>query len=117
MDGRASQPLLNWAAQGTEPFAQAPAGGVFQARAVNNNYSLGPHAALQLERHLGNSGWSLSTRVDAAGLFDFLDEGWLTKSGAPRRRRPATGRRVIRLPPPSLADVHRPNRTQLATLA
>ena len=75
--------FLNWAAQGTEPFAQAPAGGVFQARAVNNNYSLGPHAALQLERHLGNSGWSLSTRVDAAGLFDFLDEGWLTKSGAP----------------------------------
>jgi hypothetical protein len=75
--------FLNWAAQGTQPFDQAPSGGVFQARAVNNNFSLGPHAALQLDRHLGNSGWSLSTRVDAAGLFDFLDEGWLTKSGAP----------------------------------
>jgi hypothetical protein len=74
--------FLNWAAQGTQPFNQAPLGGVFQARSFNNNFSLGPHAALQLERHLGNSGWSLSTRADAAGLFDYLSEGWLAKSGA-----------------------------------
>jgi hypothetical protein len=75
--------FLNWAAQGTQPFSQAPAGGVFQAREYNNNFSLGPHAALQLDRHLGDSGWSLSARVDAAALFDYLSEGWLTKSGAP----------------------------------
>jgi hypothetical protein len=75
--------FLNWAAQGTQPFNQAPLGGVFQARSFNNNFSLGPHAALQLERHLGDSGWSLSTRVDAAGLFGYLSEGWLTKSGGP----------------------------------
>jgi hypothetical protein len=84
--------FLNWAAQGTEPSTQPPAGGVFQARAVNNNFSLGPHAAVQLERHLGNSGFSLSTRIDVAGLFDYIDEGWMTKSeGGGGAGRPTVG--------------------------
>jgi hypothetical protein len=73
---------LNSATQGTQPISQATDGGVFQARQFNNYYGIGPHAALQLERFLGDSGFSLSGRFDAAGTFAYVSEGWLTKSAA-----------------------------------
>ena len=77
--------FINWAAQGTQPFTQAPAGGVFQARQFNNTYGIGPHWALQLDRFLGDSGWSLMTRFDVAGTFAYISEGWLAKSGGSAR--------------------------------
>jgi hypothetical protein len=63
------------------PFGQAAAGnGVFQARDFNNVGGAGPHAALELARRLGNSGWSLYLRGDAASVFDGSDVGFLTRS-------------------------------------
>ena len=71
---------INWAAQGTQPFSQAGAGGVFQARQFNNYYAIGPHWALQLDRFLGDSGWSIMTRFDVAATFAYVSQGFLTKS-------------------------------------
>ena len=74
------QMFLFFDSLGTQPFSQAPAGGVFQARAVNNLYGIGPHYALELNRHLGNSGFSLYTRADAGAIFTFGSNEWSTAS-------------------------------------
>jgi hypothetical protein len=66
--------------QGNQPSSQAPAGGVLQAREFNNFFGLGPHAVLQLERHLGESRWSLYARSDFATTFDWVTNGWQTSS-------------------------------------
>ncbi|SIO59875.1 hypothetical protein SAMN05444166_6194 [Singulisphaera sp. GP187] len=64
-----------------QPFGQAAAGnGIFQARQYNNIAGAGPHAALDLVRHLGNSGWSLDFRTDFASVFDGSHIGFLTRS-------------------------------------
>ncbi len=74
------QMFLFFDSLGTQPFSQGPAGGVFQARELNNLYSIGPHYALELNRHLGNSGFSLYTRADAGALFSFGTNEWSTAS-------------------------------------
>jgi hypothetical protein len=64
-----------------EPFAQAAAGNdVFQARNYNNLFGFGPHAALELNRRLGDSRWSLSARGDVAATFDWTHQGFATAS-------------------------------------
>ena len=66
--------------RGDQPFGQAAAGsGVPQARNYNNLFGMGPHAALELTRHLGVSGWSLYVRGDFAGTFDETHEGFLAR--------------------------------------
>jgi hypothetical protein len=61
-----------------QPFGQAAAGnGIFQARNFNNLFGLGPHAALELTRHLGDSGWSFYLRTDFAGTFDWVSQGYI----------------------------------------
>ena len=65
---------------GTQPYGQAPTGGVFAAREYNNLYGLGPHAALQMSRRLGDTGWSLYFRTDFAGTFDWVTNDWTTAS-------------------------------------
>jgi hypothetical protein len=64
-----------------QPFDQAAAGnGIFQARNFNNLFGLGPHAALELAHRLGDSGWSLYLRGDFTGTFDWMHQGWSTRS-------------------------------------
>ena len=42
-----------------QPLAQAAAGsGIYQEREFNNLVGLGPHTALDMARHLGDSGWA-----------------------------------------------------------
>jgi hypothetical protein len=73
--------FLFFDSQFSQPFGQAAAGnGVFQARQFNNLFGMGPHAALELARRLGDSGWSLYARGDFAGTFDGSHEGWFTRS-------------------------------------
>jgi hypothetical protein len=67
--------------QFSQPYGQAAAGnGVFQARNYNNVAGAGPHAALEVARHLGDTGWSFYTRFDAASVFDGSHVGFLTRS-------------------------------------
>jgi hypothetical protein len=64
-----------------QPFGQAAAGnGIFQARNYNNVGGAGPHAALELTRHLGDSGWSLYVWGDVASVFDGSHVAFLTRS-------------------------------------
>ena len=67
--------------QSDQPFALAAAGnGTFQKRETNNLVGLGPHAALELSRHLGNSGWALWLRTDFTDAFDWINDGAFTRS-------------------------------------
>jgi hypothetical protein len=73
--------FLFYDSRANQSFGQASAGdGVFQARNFNNLFGFGPHAALELTRHLGESGWSLSARGDFAGTFDWTSQGFSTLS-------------------------------------
>jgi hypothetical protein len=63
--------------QGTQPFGQASAGsGVFNASQSNNVWGIGPHVALELNRRLGDSGWSLLLRTDFGALYSNVNEQW-----------------------------------------
>jgi hypothetical protein len=67
-----------------QPFNQAAAGnGIFQARDYSNVAGLGPHAALQLARHLGNSGWSFYLRTDFSSVYHASHVGFITDSTTP----------------------------------
>jgi hypothetical protein len=72
---------LFYDSQFNQPFDQAAAGsGTFQARQFNNLAGGGPHAALEVARHLENSGWSLYLRTDFASVFEGSHLGFLTRS-------------------------------------
>ena len=67
--------------EGTQPFGQASGGnGIVFARQSNNVYGIGPHAALELNHRLGDSGWSIYSRIDAGAVFSNVWEDWLTAS-------------------------------------
>jgi hypothetical protein len=73
--------FLFWESQANQPFSQASASnGIILARASNNFFGLGPHAALELNRHLADSGFSFTCRGDFAGTFDYVNEVWQTAS-------------------------------------
>ena len=75
------QMFLFYGLQGAQPFGQASAGnGIAFAQATNNVYGIGPHAALELNHRLGDSGWSLYTRVDAGAVFSNVWDQWNTVS-------------------------------------
>jgi hypothetical protein len=64
-----------------QPFDQASASnGVFEARNLNHFFGMGPHAALELARHLGDSGWSLYVRGDFAGTFDATHQAFFIRT-------------------------------------
>jgi hypothetical protein len=63
--------------QGTQPFDQAStSNGVFDARQSNHLWGIGPHSALELNRRLGDSGWSLYFRTDFGAAFSSVYEQW-----------------------------------------
>jgi hypothetical protein len=65
----------------SQSFGQAAAGsGIFQARDWNNLAGVGPHAALELVRHLGDSGWSFYVGGDFASLYNASHVGFTTQS-------------------------------------
>ena len=72
--------FLFFDSQGTQPFLQARAGSPFQAREINNLYGLGPHYALELNRRLGDSRWSLYSRIDSAAIFTWGTNEWTAAS-------------------------------------
>jgi hypothetical protein len=87
------QIFLADSSQATQSFAQAIGGNnVVFARESSNFYGIGPHAALELNRRLGDSGWSFYSRADFAGTFDYVNEQWLTASATrDQRGRPNPG--------------------------
>jgi hypothetical protein len=65
----------------SQSVAQAAAGsGIVDARQDNNLAGGGPHAALELARRLGNSGWALTCRADFASVFEGSHLGFFTQS-------------------------------------
>jgi hypothetical protein len=54
--------------------------GTFGAATFNNIFGIGPHSALELSRHLGDSPWSYYLRVDLADMWDCTQGGWLDKT-------------------------------------
>ena len=68
----------------TQPFDQAAAGsGLYQTRDSNNFYGFGPHLALDLSRHLGDSGWSLRFRTDLSSDFTSGTDSFFTGTTTP----------------------------------
>jgi hypothetical protein len=61
---------LFYDAQQNEPFGQAAAGsGIFAQRNTNDFKGFGPHAGVQVERLLEDSGFALVARIDGATLL------------------------------------------------
>ena len=75
--------LMNvfFASQTTQPIT-TPSGS-FQAATFNNIFGIGPHTALELARHLGDSQWSYYVRGDLADMWDATQGGWLDKTFGP----------------------------------
>ena len=93
------------ATQGTQPFGQAASSnGIVFARQSNNVYGIGPHAALELNHRLGDSGWSLYTRIDAGAVFSRRLGTVEHSVDDARRERPAAARPDKRLRPPVDTD-------------
>jgi len=69
-DSRTNQPITT-------------AGGSFQAADFNNLFGIGPHTALEMARHLGDSGWSFYVRGDIADMWDDTQSGFLDKTFSP----------------------------------
>ena len=73
--------FMFYGSQYNQPFGQASAGnGIFAARDYNNFFGVGPHAALEVARHLGDSGWSLYLRGDLGSVYGGSHLGYLTQS-------------------------------------
>lgn len=67
--------------QASQPFDQAAGGsGVAFARASNNSWGIGPHAALELNHRLGDSGWSILLRTDFGVSYTNVYDQWNTVS-------------------------------------
>jgi hypothetical protein len=77
------QMFLFYGLQGDQPFSQASAGsGIAFAQATNNVYGIGPHAALELSRSLGKSGFSLYSRADFGMIYGDVWDQWNTVSNS-----------------------------------
>lgn len=77
------QMFLFYGLQGDQSFGQAAGGnGIAFAQATNNVYGIGPHAALELNHRLGDSGFALYTRFDAGALYSDAWGQWNTVSSA-----------------------------------
>jgi hypothetical protein len=75
------QLFLFYDTQGTQPFSQAAgSNGIVFARQNNDLYGIGPHAAIELNRRFGSSGWSFYCRGDFSGSLDYVNQSWLTAS-------------------------------------
>ncbi len=75
------QMFLYSSTTGNQSFDQASSSnGIVYARQSNNTYGIGPHAALELNHRLGDSGWSILSRIDAGAVFSYVWEDWLTES-------------------------------------
>jgi hypothetical protein len=72
---------LFFASQTTRPITTPS--GTFDAATFNNIFGIGPHSAVELSRHLGDSGWSFYNRIDLADLYDNIQAGWLDKTYGP----------------------------------
>ena len=67
----------------TQSFAQAAAGnGVTVAREYGNFAAVGPHAALEMARHLGDSGWALVFKGDFSTDYANIHQGFSTVSSS-----------------------------------
>jgi hypothetical protein len=73
--------FLFFDSEATQSSGQAGAGnGLTQARQSNNMYGIGPHLALEVTRRIRETNFSLYGWVDAAGTYDFTNEGFSTQS-------------------------------------
>jgi hypothetical protein len=67
--------------RGSQSLSQAASGnGIFSQRESNNITGLGPHAALELARRLGSSGWGLYGKIDFADSFTWTNQGFTAQS-------------------------------------
>jgi hypothetical protein len=75
------QIFLFYDTQGAQSFGQAAGtNGIMFARQVNDMYGIGPHAAIELNRRFGTSGWSFYCRGDFSGSLDYVNQAWVTGS-------------------------------------
>jgi hypothetical protein len=73
--------FLYFDSQAEQPFAQAAAGsGILQMRESNSFVGAGPHAGLELARHIADTGLSLNLRADFSTNATRIREGFATSS-------------------------------------
>jgi hypothetical protein len=58
-------------------------GGDFYLAGFNNLFGIGPHTALEMARHIGDSGWSFYVRGDIADLWTDTESGLGDKTFGP----------------------------------
>lgn len=66
-----------------DPAVAAGGSGVFERRMTSNFWGLGPHASLDLERRIGDSGVTVVGRMDGAILLGELEQGFFEVSTTP----------------------------------
>jgi hypothetical protein len=67
-----------------EPFAAAAGGsGIVERKVSNNNWGLGPHATLELERRMGESGFFFLSRLDVSNLLGRINQTFTEESTTP----------------------------------
>jgi hypothetical protein len=70
-------------ARDVESLATAAAGGGLVSERVTNSFNgFGPHGGFEIARNLGDSGWALLMKVDAAGMIGWLRQGFFAQDTA-----------------------------------
>ena len=76
--------FLNFNSVAQQSFNQAYFGsGVLQEQVTNNLWGLGPHAGIEIARHLYDPRWSLFLRTDVSSVFDQTRVGYQNTSIGP----------------------------------
>jgi hypothetical protein len=66
-----------------DPAVAAGGSGIFERRLTNNYWGIGPHAGLDFERRLSDTGLALVGRLDGAILLGRLEQGFFEVSTTP----------------------------------
>jgi hypothetical protein len=66
-----------------DPAVAAGGSGIFERRMTNNYWGIGPHLGLDLERRIGDSGFTVVGRLDGAILLGRLEQGFFEVSTTP----------------------------------
>lgn len=66
-----------------DPAVAAGGSGIFERRMTNNYWGIGPHWGLDLERRIGDSGFTIVGRLDGAILLGRLGQGFFEVSTTP----------------------------------
>lgn len=82
--------------QANEPFAEAALGTtIYNQRTTNSTWALGPHAGVDVRRHLGFGGLAIVGFVDASDGWSFMRQNYFASSTTNAFGFPQTGQLIV----------------------